>query len=183
MDKNIDDFTDLLARMDRLETGLGIKIDRFTESEQALAKWRKEMTLEVEELKDLKHSLQKLLPETVHQTLEESANLIIPELLPPLIKGLQEATDAFIKSSLKETQRLKNGINQTISEAQELVSSHKKEMTLRRIGVTLIFCFSSLLTAGGIFYYFPQHQYVSYGLSPSAGEFIVLGEAFSENTR
>ncbi len=39
MDKNIDELVDLLARKDRLETGLGIKIDRFIDK----AIWKKDL--------------------------------------------------------------------------------------------------------------------------------------------
>ena len=52
-------------------------------------------------------------------------------------------------------------------------------MTLRGLGLSVIFCFSSLLTAGAIFNYFPQK--ITYGLTSSMARSIVLGEVVAEN--
>jgi len=181
MKKDIDALRDMLARMDRLETVLGIKLDRFTESEKAIAHWQKALTLEVEELKALKHFLEKSLPEKVHGALKESADVIMPQLLPRIVEGLQEQTQESIKSSIDEAQRIKKGIDGSISEANRFMSAQKRDMTLQRLGMTFFFCLGSIVTAVSIFYYFPQHEYVTYKLGLDTARAAVIGKVLIEN--
>jgi hypothetical protein len=179
MEKNSDDLQDILARMDRLEAGLGVQIDRFVKTEQILSKAGKDLMLEVEQLKTVKHSLRQNLPEMLNKSLEKQAQHMIPKLIPPLTKMFRESTDEFIDSSLEKAQKLKEGIDHAIYKADGFISSRKREITLRGLGLSVIFCFSSLLTAGAIFYYFPQK--VSYGITSSTAGTLVFGEAFTEN--
>ena len=83
MKNNSDDLTDIIARMDRLEAGLGVQIDRFVKTEQVLSKAGKDLMLEVEQLKIVKHSLRQTLPEMLNKSLEKQAQHMIPKLLPP----------------------------------------------------------------------------------------------------
>ena len=177
----VDALQDMLARMDRLETVLGIKLDRFTESEQAIAKWQKALTLEVEELKALKHFLEKSLPEKVHDSLKESADVIMPQLLPRIVEGFQEQTHEGIKSCVDEAQRIKKGIDGSISEANRFMFAQKRDMTLQRLGMTFFFCLGSMVSAISIFYYFPQHEHITYGLGLDTARAALIGQVLIEN--
>jgi hypothetical protein len=181
MKKDIDAFQDMLARMDRHETVLGIKLDRLTEFEQAIVKWQKALTLEVEQLKALKHSLETALPEKVYSSIKESADVIIPQLLPRIVEGFQEQTQEGIKSCIDEAQRIKKGIDDSISEANRFMSAQKRDMTLQRLGMTFFFCLGSFVTAISIFYYFPQHEHVTYKLGLDTARAAVIGKALIEN--
>lgn len=175
MKEEINDLEKLLARMERLEKGLSIKIEKFNESEQALTMSKEELILEVEEIKNLRKSLK----ESVVTALKDNVKELIPQLLPSIVKGFQQQTQAFVESSLKDLQQLKSDIDQTIIQTKTIVSSQKREMTLRRVGLSLVSCLSVLLTALSIFYFFPQH--INYRVTPSIASKIVFGEAFMEN--
>ena len=135
--------------------------------------------LEVEQLKTVKHSLRQNLPEMLNKSLEKQAQHMIPKLIPPLAKKFHESTDEFIDSSLEKAQKLKNGIDHAICKAEGFIFCRKREITLRGLGLSVIFCFSSLLTAAAIFYYFPQS--VTHGITSYAAGNLVFGEAFIEN--
>jgi hypothetical protein len=182
MSQDTQDSAKMIGRMDRFETSLGIKIDHLASLQQELSELKTALTLEVDELKTLKLSLEKTLPETVDQSLRTSAERIIPQLLPPLVEGFQEENLDFINTSIEDAQQVKEGIDKSLSQARSLMSAFKKTITLRGVGITLAFCLGSLLTAGGIYYFFPQHISITYGLAPSAARMVVLGEAFMENT-
>lgn len=179
MEKNSNDLQDILARMDRLETGLGVQIDRFIKSEQMLAKAGKELMLEVEQFKAAKHSLAHALPEMIKSSLERQAELMIPKLISPLSEEFKKATENSIDDSLEKAQKLENGIEYAISKADRFIHSQRRELTLRGIMLSIIFCFSSILTAGAIFYYFPQS--VTYGVTSSMSKSMALGETLIEN--
>lgn len=179
MEKNIDKLEDAIGRIDRLTTVLGTKVESFSASEQALSKWRKELTLEVEELKTLKHSLEQSLPELINKSIKSSSQIIVSQLIPSLVEGFVEKTIFFVDSSLKEAARLKDEIDHSISQVMGLISTQKKEMTLRIAALTFVFCLSSLMTAGGIFYFFPQE--IHYGLSDNTLKTYFLGEVVMKN--
>jgi DNA anti-recombination protein RmuC len=138
MQKDIEALSDLVLKIKRLETALSAKIDRFVESEQAIADYKKELTLEIEELKLFKKSLPKLIT----SSMKESSSEELPKILPSLIKSFKENTLDFTNASIKEADRLKNEINKTVWEAKHAMSSGKKELTLRSMGITLDFCLS-----------------------------------------
>lgn len=175
MQKDIEALNDLVLKIKRLETALGAKIERFAESEQAISGYKKELTLEIEELK----SLRKSLPKLIASSMKESSSEELPKILPPLVKSFKESTLDFANASVKEADRLKNEINKTVYEAQRTISSGKKEITLRSIGMTFVFCLSSVITALAIFYFFPQH--IHYGFNHEAARYMSYGIAYAES--
>lgn len=178
MEQNIEKLEDAMRKVDRLTTVLGTKVESFSASERALSNCRKELTLEVEELKTLKNALEQALPELVNKAMKSNVQIMVPQLIPPLVEDFREKTFSFAESSLKETARIKGEIDRSVSEVTGLISRQKKEMNVRVAALTLVFCLSSLLTAGGIFYFFPQE--VHYGLSDNTLKTYFVGEAVME---
>lgn len=174
MQKDIEELNNLVLKIKRLETVLSAKIDRFVESEKAISDYKKELTIEIEELKSLKKSLPKL----IGSSMRESSSEELPKILPSLIKSFRETTIDFANSSVKEAERLKNEVNKTVYEAQRTISSGKKEITLRSIRMTFVFCLSSVITALAIFYFFPRH--IHYGFNPEAARYMSYGIAYVE---
>jgi len=179
MENNIDRLEDAMGRIERLTTILNTKVESFSASEQALSKVRKELMLEVEELKTLKQFLEQSLPELVDKSMKSSVPIMVTQLISPLVEGFKEKTLTFVESSLKEATRLKDEIDQSVSKVMGLISTQKKEMTLRTAVLTFVFCLSSLMTAGGIFYFFPQE--IHYGLSDNTLKTYFIGEVVLEN--
>jgi hypothetical protein len=176
MQKDIEELNDLVLKIKRLETALSAKIDRFVESEKAISDHKNELTLEIEELK----SLSKSLPKLIGSTIKESSSEELPKILPSLVKNFKETTLDFVDSSLQEAERLKNEVDKAIYEARRSISSGKEEITMRSIGMTFVFCLSSVITALSIFYFFPQHQHVHYTLNHEAATYMSYGMAYAE---
>ncbi len=176
MQKDIEELNDLVLKIKRLETALSAKIDRFVESEKAISDYKKELTLEIEELKSLRGSLPKL----IGSTLKESSREEIPKILPSLVKSFKETTLDFVNSSVEEADRLKNEVDRAVYEAKRSISSGKEEITLRSIGMTFVFCVSSIITALSIFYFFPQHQHIHYAFNHEAATYMSYGIAYAE---
>jgi hypothetical protein len=176
MQKDIEELSDLVLKIKRLETTLSAKVDRFVESEKAISDYKKELTIEIEELK----SLGKSLPKLIGSSMKESSSVELPKILPSLVKSFKETTLDFANSSVKEADRLKNEINKAVHQAQRAISSGKKDITLRSIGMTFVFCLSSVITALSIFYFFPQHQHVHYAFNHEAATYMSYGMAYAE---
>ena len=174
MQKDIEELNDLVLKIKRLETALSAKIDRFVESEQAIADYKKELTLEIEELKSIKKSIPKLIGSSIKKSSREE----IPRILPSLVESFKQKTTDIIQSSIEEADRLKKAVNETVYNARQSVYSGKKEFTFRSIWMTFIFCFSSVITALVIFYFFPQNVY--YGFNHDAARYMSYGIAYAE---
>ncbi len=174
MQKDMEEFSDLVLKIKRLETALGAKIDRFVESEQAISDYKKELTLEVEELK----SLRKSLPKLVGSTIRESSGEELPKILPSLVKSFKESTLDSTNASIREADRLKQEISKAVHETQQAISLCKKEITRRSIGMTIVFCVSSVITALSIFYFFPRN--VHYAFNHQAARYMSYGIAYVE---
>ena len=174
MNNDIEELNDLVLKIKRLETALSAKIDRFVESEQAIADYKKELTLEIEELKSIKKSIPKLIGSSI----KESSREEIPRILPSLVESFKQKTSDIVQSSLEEADRLKKAVNETVYNARQSVYSGKKEFTFRSIWMTFIFCFSSVITALVIFYFFPQN--VHYSFNHDAARYMSYGIAYVE---
>ena len=174
MQKDMEEFSDLVLKIKRLETALGAKIDRFIESEQAISDYKKELTLEIEELKYIRKSLPKL----ISSSLKESSGEELPKILPSLVKSFKESTLGFTDSSIREADRLKNEVSKAVHETQQAISLCKKEITRRSIGMTFVFCLSSVITALSIFYFFPRN--VHYAFNHEAARYMSYGIAYVE---
>ncbi len=99
MNKETIELEKVLARIERSEKGLGMKIESFIELQQSLMACKDELIVEVEQIKNVRKSLK----ESVVTTLKDSAELIIPQLLPSLVDGFRKKTTALLDSSLEET--------------------------------------------------------------------------------
>jgi hypothetical protein len=179
MNKETIELEKVLARIERSEKGLGMKIESFIELQQALMACKDELIVEVEQIKNVRKSLK----ESVVTALKDNAELIIPKLLSGLVDGFRKKTTALLDSSLEETERLKKGIDHSVSEVIRLIDFQKREMTIRRSGLTLAFCCSSILTGLALFYFFPQHEHVNfhtqnitYGLDDTQLKNLIAGE-------
>ena len=174
---DLGELNDILAKIKRSETVLNAKIDLFVKSEKALAETSKQLTLEITEIKGISESI----PQTIRNCLQENIKPLNDRLLPMLARGFQDQNLGFMQSSLQKAQDLEFKIKQTVSLATTLVSSQKRDLTIQGIGFIIAFCVSSLLTAGGIFYLFPQYYHINYEITPPMSQAILWGEVLLEN--
>jgi hypothetical protein len=110
--------------------------------------------------------------------MKESSSEELPKILPFLVKSFKETTVGLVKYSAEEAERLKKEVNKAVHEAQQAIYFGKKEMTLRSIKMTFVFCLSSVMTALSIFYFFPQH--VHYSFNAEAAQYMSYGIAYAE---
>ena len=108
MNKEAIELEKMLARIERAEKGLGIKVESLIESQQALNACKEELIVEVEQIKNVRKSLK----EAVVASLKDNVELIVPQILPRLVDGFRKKTDTFLDSSLKDAARLKGKVDE-----------------------------------------------------------------------
>ena len=158
----------------RMDTIFEKKMLQLDTSQKKMAEVSGELTLEIEELKNLR---QGFIGE-VRKEIEKQSNEMVARIMPSLIKGFEEKSQASVKTSLERLSRVTDTTQQIIAQAKIVMNTHKREMTLRRVWISLFFCLSSLLTAFGINYIYPT--YVNYHFTSRMADSMMLGEAARE---
>jgi len=169
MDSDIKKLEKILAKIERSEKSLDVKIEKLGTAQQEIAACSEQLLLEIEEMKTLKGSLK----QEVVNAQKESIKVMVAQITPSLVAG-------FNASSQDRAYQLIDGIEKAVSKANALIDNKKWEMAWRKGVMTAMFCCGSILTALSIFYFFPQQ--VNYGLTTSIAEAIVFGESFIENS-
>ena len=155
----------------RTEAVVGKKMEILADAQEKMCEIREELTLEIEELK----STRKMFIGEVRKEIEKQSSEMVAKIMPSLIKGFEEKSQASVKMSLDRLSRVTDITQEIVTQAKSVMSTHKSEMTLRRIGMAVFFFAGSGLTAFGINYFYPR--YVNYHFTSRMADSMLLGEA------
>lgn len=155
----------------RTEAVVDKKMQMLEDAQEKMSEIREELTLEIEELK----STRKMFIGEVRKEIEKQSSEMVAKIMPSLIKGFEEKSQASVKMSLERLSRVTDITQEVVTQAKSVMSAHKFEMTLRRIGMAVFFFAGSGLTAFGINYFYPR--YVDYHFTSRMADSMLLGEA------
>jgi hypothetical protein len=176
MDKNsIDKFEEIVGRAERFEEVFSQRMDSVATSEQVVIKIRKELALEIEELRKARHALEGNLTKIIEEATKENIHSTMANIMPRLIGEFIERTEEATNASLQKASKLIDSIDAVIHKTCQLMKAQQNSLTWRRVWFMVSFCFASLLTAFGINYLYPTH--INYQMNPSMARSFLLGEA------
>ena len=155
----------------RTEAVFDKKMQLLTNAQEKMSEIREELTLEIEELK----STRQMFISEVKKEIEKQSHELVAKILPSLIKGFEEKSQASVKMSLDRLSRVTDITHEVVTQTKSIMAAHKREMTLRRIGIAVFFFLGSGLTAYGINYFYPR--YVNYHFTSRMADSMLLGEA------
>jgi ribosomal protein L16 Arg81 hydroxylase len=180
MEEMLEKLEELIARAERFEEVFEKKVESIAYSEQHLASLKKDLKLEVEELRTARHAVESSLTKNIENAIEKNINATLPRIMPQLIGEFVKNTESLSNAVVKKAISLNDALNTTINRAGHLIEDKKSAMTWRKAGLTFTFCFSSVLTALCINYFYPQYTHLNFDITPSMVKFSLLGEVAAE---
>jgi hypothetical protein len=136
MEELIERFEELVARAERFEEGLKDRVENITSSEQSLLKLKKDLQLEVEELRTARHAVEAGLTKNIEDTITKTIDTALPEIMPQLTKEFVEKTSSLSDATVQKAEKLDDTLNKTIKGAYHLIEDRKRAMTWRKVGLT-----------------------------------------------
>lgn len=173
----IEELSTLRLKLDRLETILAVKSEDFMGGAQSIAEKAKALSLEVEELKELRESLK----EELQQTLEKAVKEISPSLVNSLTRSFNEETKDFIDKHLNALQKIQYSTERSITDIQYLARDSKKRSILISISLILATGFGCFVMAAGLFYFYPRHYHVRYECGAKHVSQMIYGKILIDN--
>jgi hypothetical protein len=105
--------------------------------------------LKIEEIKNI--VLQ--MPNMLNKSVKEEIDSIIPEITQAITKDL----DSRMTVSMEKIKLASGLAHDAILSTNNVLTSHKRELTIRRLWLSATFFMGSVMTVAGIFYFFPQN--------------------------
>lgn len=180
MEELLERFEEIVARAERFEEGLKDRVENIASSEQSLLKLKKDLQLEVEELRTARHAVEAGLTKNIEDAITKTINATLPKIMPQLTKEFVEKASNLSDAAIQKAENLNDTLNKTIKGAYHLIEDRKHAMTWRKVGLTAAICFSCLLTALCINYFYPQYTHLKFDITPSMVKLSLLGEVVSE---
>jgi|GEM_PF-3484887 len=171
----IEKLENTVGRFKRLETSLEDNLKALGKHQGKIAEDSRALTLEVEQIKELRDSL----VQTLSNTLEGIVTSIVPELVRLTVKGFEENSKQLVEDNLAQIKKMIGITEDVISKANGVISSYKRDLTIRRVLLAVAFWLGSVITAGLVYYYFPQH--IHQGYSDEFLKTYFVGKAVRDN--
>jgi hypothetical protein len=154
----IENLETIVARFKRLETSLAEHVQTFTKHQCRLAEDSRALTLEVEQIKEARE----FICSTVSETLKSALKAMAPQIVPLIVQGFEEKSKKMVQDNLEDLKQTRHQAHEVVSHANSVISSCKRELTVRRIWLGGAFWLGSMVSAGLIYYFFPQNIYQGY---------------------
>ena len=148
-------------RLKRFDKIIDKKVTDFVSATQIIMDHEKNLTFEVEELRNLKESLKRDLK----QGLQEEINQLIPFLIKQVSEGFQEQMHSLTLEPLKSLQTIHQQAERTIGVLKATAIQSRKHLILMGISLVAAVCLSCGVMALVFFYCFPQHTHLRYETS------------------
>jgi NOL1/NOP2/fmu family ribosome biogenesis protein len=136
-----------------------------------------EVCIENEELKATRESLKLDLQQTMGQKMETLTIKLIQELKSAMH---QQQTES-LKTNVELLQRTQREADLTSSSIQTLSDKNRKRFARRGLSLVAASCFSCIVTASCVFYFFPQQQYVRYEMNAEQAKQMLVGKYVLSN--
>jgi len=157
---------DILARVERFATNFPEYLQRLEKESKKIGENLPKITLEVEEFKKVQTTLTPALSTAVRKALVEERNIFVAHAVKALkedmesvLKDYRHRTKEMTQKYLEDGEKFKADIERTVSNLKQLLNLHKQRLTYKGLLICLVFCAASVLTGGGLFYFFPQKIY------------------------
>lgn len=178
MENMTERFEGFVLKFERLEDGLKKRSETLLETEQVMLNLRKQLALEIEELKSVKQGVEVSLTSNIGKSIKENINNALPQVMPKLISEFSEKTEKISEEATNNALKTNSMLEESVRKACKTLETRKTSLTHRAAFMAGIFCVSSLLTATSINYFFPTH--VHYEMSPQIAYSFLLGNAVIE---
>ena len=147
-------------------------VQKYTVQTEALC-------IENEELKATRESIKSDL----QQTLSQEFGRLTPKLTQDLKSLIHLQMTDSLKTNVELLQRTQREADLVSSSIQTLSNKNRKRNAYQGLALVAASCFSCIVTASCLFYFFPQQQYVRYEMTYEQAKQMLFGRSLLENFR
>lgn len=147
-------------------------VQKYTAQTEALC-------IENEELKATRESIKSDL----QQTLSQEFGRLTPKLTQDLKSLIHLQMTDSLKTNVELLQRTQREADLVSSSIQTLSNKNRKRNAYQGLALVAASCFSCIVTASCLFYFFPQQQYVRYEMTYEQAKQMLFGRSLLENFR
>ncbi len=164
-------------RMKRQQKVIDNTLEKFIGVVQKHKIQIEEVCIENEELKATRESLKSDLQQTMGQ---EIGKLTI-KLIQELKSSMHQQQTESLKTNVELLQRTQREADLASSSIQTLSDKNRKRFAHRGLSLVAASCFSCIVTASCMFYFFPQQQYVRYEMNVEQSKQMLFGKSLLDN--
>ncbi len=145
-------------------------VQKYTAQTEALC-------IENEELKATRESIKSDL----QHTLSQEFGRLTPKLTQDLKSLIHLQMTDSLKTNVELLQRTQREADLASSSIQTLSNKNRKGIAYQGLALVAASCFSCIITASCVFYFFPQQQYVRYEMTAEQAKQMLLGKSLLSN--
>jgi|694.fasta_scaffold31131_6 hypothetical protein len=135
------------------------------------------LCIENEELKATRESIKSDL----QQTLSQEFGRLTPKLTQDLKSLIHLQMTDSLKTNVELLQRTQREADLASSSIQTLSNKNRKGIAYQGLALVAASCFSCIVTASCVFYFFPQQQYVRYEMTAEQAKQMLIGKSVLSN--
>ena len=173
----VDRLEELVLRAERFGDRFSKQTEALTSCEQGMARLKKELTLEVEELRAQRHAIEHDLMKNIEKAVQKTIKSVLPEQMPGLVAGFVSKAESASQAMMNKAEKLGGRIDQTVQKASETIEIQHRCVTWMSYSIMAGIFGVSLLTACGIYYFFPTYSHIHYEMSDEMARSYFLGES------
>ncbi len=172
MDSESDAF-----RMKRQQKVIDNSLEKFIGVVQKHKIKTEALYIEIEELKAIRESLKADLQETLNQEMGR----ITPKLIQELKSSMHQQMTESLKTNAELVQKIQMEAENTTSAINTLGEQNKRWFLHQGLLLVATVCFSCFAMGSGLFYFFPQQQYVRYEMTAEQAKQMLFGKSLLDN--
>lgn len=167
------EFLNGTTGLKRQERILDKKMEDFIVCVQAIVETTDSISLEVEELKGIRESLK--------SDLQNNLSLEMGKITQELKSSLHQQITESLDTNVELVQKIQREAERATSTIHALGEQHKKRFVRWGLSLVTAVCFSCFVMASGLFYFFPQQQYVRYEMTVEQAKQMLFGKSLLDN--
>ena len=178
-----EDISRLILKLERFETILTTKAEKFTDSITTISKsvqdipeMTKALSIVVEQLKGVRNSL----VQNVQKATEEGIVALEPSLSNKISQSFKCQTGDFMTHHLETLKTIQQETDRTTSSLQSMIEGSKRRVRVMGLWTALVVCSACFGMAYGFFHFFPQHPYGRYETGTEQGKQLLYGKALMD---
>ncbi len=170
-----------LLKMNRSLKVIDTHLEKFTNTVQKHKIQTEALCVEIEELKGTRESLKSDLQQMLLQAFNQEMSKLNSKLSLEVRHNIDSQLNESLKANVELLQKVQKEAERAASTMKILEIQNKKKFIQWGLSLSAAVGFSCFLMASGLFYFFPQQQYVRYEMTVEQAKQMLLGKTLLDN--
>lgn len=170
-----------LLKMNRSLKVIDTSLEKFINTIQKHKVQTEALCVEIEELKGTRESLKSDLQQMLLQAFNQEMSKLTSKFTLELRHTIESQVNESLKANVELMKKIPMEAERAASSMKTLEIQNKKRFIQWGLSLSAAVGFSCVLMASGLFYFFPQQQYVRYEMTIEQAKQMLLGKALLDN--